>query len=71
MVKIPAQPLIADRQLEVSEFNKFRMRYKPENDLAKLFADLLRVKVFERRHIDGIKRLGFRIVVKPTEPKEL
>ena len=43
----------------------------PHCDRSKLFCDMANTKTITPRLIDLIKKLGFRVEVVPTEPKEL
>jgi hypothetical protein len=54
--------------LEVSLVKQYgREEYRPENDTAKRFVELLGQKVLTVSDIDVIKRIGFKIYLKGGE----
>lgn len=44
---------------------------KPASPEAEIFCDMANTKILTRRLVEQIKRLGYRVEVVPTEPKEL
>jgi len=44
---------------------------KPASPEAEIFCEMTNTKTLTRRMVEQIKRLGYRIEVIPTEPKEL
>lgn len=44
---------------------------KPASPEAEIFCEMANTKTLTRRLVEQVKRLGYRVEVVPTEPKEL
>ena len=55
-------------KIEVSRIKQYgRDEYRPEDETAKKFTDLLGQKVLTIKDIEKIKRLGYRVLLKSGE----
>lgn len=60
------------RSIQVAIVDKLGViRYKPVDENAKMFAQLLRADTISPRDIEFIKKLGFKVFVVSFTPKEL
>jgi hypothetical protein len=70
--QIGATPAVQDKAIQVVLIQRYGQEViQPASPEAELFCEIAGTKTLTRRLVEQIKKLGYRVEVLPTQPKEL